>query len=436
MKTFSIMLAALSPIAFAAAQPLVSFPPLTQSDRSSAPAREAASTAFDFINSIGVNTHLNYFDTRYGNFPFVSGELQRVGIRHLRDGVHLQSAEYNRALYGRWIALGKLGIRFDAVLDPRSKLGPITPALLEEVDQLSGHTIESFEGPNELDISNMPDWPAVDRSFQQTIFKAAQPLPDRKAIELIGPSLAIARHAPELGDISAYIDMGNLHPYPAAKPPSIIFPEQSHLARIMAGSKSIVITESGYHNALRDHSDQPGVSEAAAAKYITRLYLENFAHGIVRTYLYEFLDEFADPDLKSFQKHWGLIRSDGTEKPAFGALKNLIAELHDDAEPAHRGSLAWSLNSSDPDIHHLLLQKSSGEFDLVLWQEIPSYDEKEQTDIVNPSRSTILTLAKRVRSVALYEPVTKSDPIHAYADISQVPVEIPDHPLVIRIMPQ
>jgi hypothetical protein len=435
MKTISISLVLFSSAVFVTMTPWLAPALATQVDASPLPIPEPAHSAFDFVNSIGVNTHLNYFDTQYGNFPFVSRELQRVGIHHLRDGVHLQNADYNNALYGRWAALGKLGIRFDAVLDPRSKLGAITPALLEEVDRLSGHSIESFEGPNELDISNMPDWPAVDRSFQQTIFKAAQSLPDRKALELIGPSLALARHAPALGDISAYIDVGNLHPYPAAKPPSIIFPEQTDLAGIMSGTKGIVITESGYHNGLRDHSDQPAVSEAPAARYITRLYLENFAHGITRTYLYEFLDESADSDLKSFQKHWGLIRSDGTEKPAFVALTNLIAELNDSAEPAHRSSLTWSLNSADPHIHHLMLQKSSGELDLVLWQEISSYDEKSQTDIVNPSRPAVLTLAHKARSVALYEPVVQADSTHTYTNVSQIKIEIPDHPLVIRIMP-
>ena len=113
--------------------------------------------------------------------------------------------------------------------------------------------------------------------------------------------------------------------------PSILFPEQTDLARIMCGTKPIVITESGYHNGLNDHSDQPGVSESAAAKYIPRLYLEDFANGIARTYLYEFLDESADSGLKSFQLHWGLIRADGSEKPAFIALKNLIGEVNDAA---------------------------------------------------------------------------------------------------------
>ncbi|MGB0052520.1 MAG: hypothetical protein WBQ02_09780, partial [Terracidiphilus sp.] len=138
---------------------------------------ERAQSAFDFVNSIGVNTHLNYFDRTYGNFPLLERELRSIGIRHLRDGAHLQDADYNQLLYGRWIELGKLGIRFDVVLDPRSNLGALTPQLLEKLEDLSGHTIESFEGANELDISNMSGWPAVDRSFQQQIYSAAKLLP-------------------------------------------------------------------------------------------------------------------------------------------------------------------------------------------------------------------------------------------------------------------
>jgi hypothetical protein len=408
--------------------------PPAQTAASPTLAPETARSAFDFVNSIGVNTHLNYFDTQYGNFPLVSRELHSLGIRHLRDGVHLQNDDYNRAVYSRWVQLGKLGIRFDAVLDPRNRLGSITPALLENVDQLSGHTIESFEGPNELDINQIPDWPSVDRSYQQAIFNAAASLPDRGAIQIIGPSLAFARHASQIGNISDSLDEGNLHPYPAGKTPSIIFPEQTRLARIMCGNKNIVVTESGYHNGLNDHSDQPGVSEAAAAKYIPRLYLENFANGIARTYLYELLDESPDPALKSFQLHWGLIRSDGTEKRAFLALKNLIAELNDTAETLHPEQLVWSLDTKGATVHHLLLQKSTGEFDLVLWQDVPSYDERAQSEITNPSSHATLSFSRPAQSVVLYEPVVQSQSIHTYAHTAQIVLDVPDHPVVVRIL--
>lgn len=394
---------------------------------------EQARSAYGFVNSIGVNTHLNYFDRLYGNFDLVERELRSVGIRHLRDGIHLQDSEYNKLLYGRWIELGKLGIRFDAVLDPRSKLGALTPQLLAHVEDVSGHTIESYEGPNELDISSDSEWLATDQSYQRMIFSAVRALSDANHLEVIGPSLAIAAHGAQSDAPLEGFDEGNLHPYPAGKMPSVIFPEQTLLARHIFGDKPIVFTETGYHNALNDHSDQPAVSEEVAAKYIPRLFLENFGRGIPRTFLYEFLDEAPDPGLKDNQLHWGLIRANGTEKPAFMALKRLIEDLNDESEPPSLGKLSWSLSNAKPSIHHLLLQKSSGEFDLVLWDEISSYDTKHQQDIANTPVETVLTLGGTAKSLRLYDPVGQDASLANYANTTKVSLAIPDHPLIVAI---
>lgn len=163
---------------------------------------ETPHTAFDFVNSVGLNTHLNYFDRLYGNFPLVERELQSLGVRHLRDGIHLQNTDYNNMLYGGWIQRGNRGVRFDAVLDPRSNLGPLSGAMLDEVDSLSGHTIESFEGPNEMDISGETDWPSVDQAYQNQIFDSKESMKEANSIAIIGPSLAFASKSAQLGDLS------------------------------------------------------------------------------------------------------------------------------------------------------------------------------------------------------------------------------------------
>lgn len=402
---------------------------------SPAPNGETARSAYDFVNSIGVNTHLNYFDRTYGNFALVERELTSVGILHVRDGVHLQNADYNHSVYGRWVQLGRNGIRFDAVVDPRSQLGPITPALLDQVNALAGNTIESLEGPNELDISNMPQWASQDRGFQKALFDAVRSMKSADAIQAIGPSMAFARHGSDVGELSDCADAVNLHPYPAGKPPAVIFPEQIALARKMAANEPIIVTETGYHNALNDHHDQPAVSEAAAAKYIPRLLLENYAHGLRRSYLYELLDEAPDPELKDNQLHWGLIRADGTEKPAFIASKNLIAELRDTQRVRHPQQLVWTISSHDGNIHHVLLEKSNGEFDLILWQEVSSYSTLTGSDIRNQPVSLALTLGRQVRSVALYEPSVQPQALRTYNNVSSIPLQIPDSPLVIAIAP-
>jgi hypothetical protein len=395
---------------------------------------ETPSSAYEFVNSIGVNTHINYFDRLYGNFPLVQRELASIGILHLRDGVHLQNDDYNATVYGRWAQLGKLGIRFNAVVDPRSNLGPITPELLEKVYLLSDRTIESIEGPNEMDISGTNNWSTVDRDFNDTLYRAVRQMQDSRHVKLIGPSMAFASHGHQVGDISDRNDFGNLHSYPAGKQPSTIFPEQTDLAKDLSGSHAIMMTESGYHNALNDHTDQPAVSENAAAKYVLRLFLENFIHGIPRTYLYELLDEAPDPSLKDNQLHWGLIRSDGTEKPAFSALKNLISELNDRTDSMHPRPLTWSLSGTKSVIDHLLLEKSNGELDLILWQEIPSFDPRREGDISNPPSTADLKLSVKAKMIRLYEPAVQAAPVRSFSDTDKFSIEIPDHPLVIQIL--
>ncbi len=397
---------------------------------------ETPASAFDFVNSIGINTHLNYFDRSYGDFPFIERELMNLGVRHLRDGVHLQDTDYNTLLYSRWMQLGRTGIRFDAVFDPRSNLGDMNSSLLNEVDSMAGHMIDAFEGPNEMDISGDRDWPSTDRNYQTQLFNAKRSSQNTHSIQVIAPSLAFASHGSQIGSLSGVIDLGNLHPYPAGAMPSVVFPEQIDLERVIGDNRKIVFTETGYHNAINEVNDQPGVSESAAAKYIPRLFLEDFAHGIVRTYLYELLDEAPDPSLTRPQLHWGLIRADGSEKPAFHALKNLIGVLKDGSEPAAVTPLRFALKTSSKEeshIHHLLLEKSDGTYDLVLWKEVPSYDIRRKVDIKNTSDPIQLTLARKSRNISVFDPVMQEEPIRISHDNSSLTLNVSDQPVIVEI---
>src|SRR5579863_4833405 len=108
--------------------------------------------------------------------------------------------------------------------------------------------------------------------------------------------------------------------------------------------------------------------------------------------------------------HWGLIRADSSEKPAFVALKNLIGELNDSVEPTSLMPFSWALDSKEAQLHHVLLQKSNGTFDLVLWQELSSYDVNSHADINNPTVAAMLTLDRKARRITLYQPVTQAEP--------------------------
>ena len=147
------------------------------------------------------------------------------------------------------------------------------------------------------------------------------------------------------------------------------------------------------------------------------------------------MDEAPDPGLTNFQMHWGLIRSDGLEKPAFTSVKNLISELNDSVEPERLQQLTYSLSAQNAQIHHLLLQRSDGDFSMIFWQEVQSYDYEKQQEITVSSRTITLTLAHSVQTLTTYQPTTQARPLQVYTNATSVSLEIPDHPLVVQIKP-
>jgi hypothetical protein len=400
------------------------------------PQRDTPHQVREFVDSMGVAAHLNYFDTAYGNFPLVQQRLKELGIRHVRDGAQLISPDYDRRLYDSWIGLADVGVHIDLVLDPRESLKQITPQKLKTIDSLSGGgVIESLEGPNELDISGIPNWPSAARDYQKLIWSVASNTPGFKNIPVYGPSMAQAANASRMGDLSPYVTEGNLHPYPGGNLPSIIFPSQPSLMASTYPNRKLVFTETGYHNALADHSDQPGISESAAAKYIPRIFLEDFNHGIARTFLYELFDEKPNPELTDNQKHFGLLRSDGSRKPAFIALRNMIAILNRDSQAGdvRPATLSYVAAGMTPEIHHTLLVKRPGVYDLILWREVSSFDLKSGKDIANTKRTVHLGFPSPPARVLLFDPLTGEDHVSQASGRSTYEIDVPDSPVIVKI---
>ena len=100
-----------------------------------------AKSADPFVDSIGVNTHLDYTGTPYARFDdIVKPKLQELGIRHIRDGVHL-----HEELLDKLQELSQLGIKSNLVF------GNDFDTVVAIALAASG-SIEAVEGPNETDL--------------------------------------------------------------------------------------------------------------------------------------------------------------------------------------------------------------------------------------------------------------------------------------------
>ncbi|MEY4518755.1 MAG: hypothetical protein RLZZ499_1354 [Cyanobacteriota bacterium] len=403
---------------------------------------EQARSANDFVDSIGVAVHISYRDTGYDKYnEIIKPRLQELGVSHIRDGVRLEDVDTQQ----KFLDLAKIGIKSTLVMDPRdentsSRAVTVVKSILESV--------EAVEGPNEWEMHPElqyagQSFPEGVRQFQAELYKAMKADPSTAYIPVLSPSILADHKAPELGKVAC--DIGNIHHYPRGKWGIPIDGIEGKLTvgRILCGNQSIIMTESGYNTSVYDRS-QYGVSEKVAAKYLLRLFLEYFNLGIKRFYTYELIDFKPNSQGSQSGWHYGLLRYDGSPKPDFIALKNLISLLKD-ANKTKTSNLTSNLLNLKPleatlqgnttNIHQTLLQKSNGNFYLILWQEVPSFEHQTKTELVVPKRLLTLTLNTPISKAAIYQPVNSITPLKKYKNVKRLKLQVPDHPLVIELTP-
>lgn len=392
-----------------------------------------------FVETIGVNTHLHFLDSVYDDrYPLVKEKLSELGVRHARNGAILaSSSSTNDLFYGRLRKLTALGIRFNMSVDPgRQNQETINEAKIARIKQLAGSALESFEGPNEYNKSGDPKWAKTLTGYQKDLYRAVKGNPSTKEVPVLSP--AIAKPYPErLPDLRAFSDYANMHSYPGGRNPSTSTLENYSIpaARAVGGNKPLVSTETGYHAALNYTGHHSQVSERAMGKYVPRLFFEYFNQGIVRTYLYEFIDSYPNPQRDERDLHFGLLRNDGTGKPAYVALKNLIDLLEDPGPDFETGSLDYSLSGNTADVHRTLLQKRDGRFYLVLWQEVSSYNLEAKRDISVVDRKVTLTLNQSISKAVIYRPNRSVTPLEQHSSPRRLTLEVPDELLIVELTP-
>lgn len=378
-----------------------------------------------FVESIGVNTHLGYSDTIYREYEHtIKPRLLELGVRHIRDGT------FNDEVARKYLDLGKHGIKVLLITDSRravSKARAIAPALF------------AIEGMNEPDTRGN-DWVERTRADQRALYEAIKGDSALAQFPVLVSSLANIRDNPaKLGSLTQWLDYGNIHPYAAGQPPSRHWGWGTTMeralgeARKVSEHKPIIATECGYHNRLLEKG-HPGCSETAAGNYFPRLLAVYFNAGLKRSYTYEFADEKHDPEFLDKEQHFGLIRRDGSPKPAFVALKNMISLLKNPGEAFQPTALAFSLETRADNIHQLLLQKRNGRHFLLLWQEAACYDTSTRKDIEVPDKEVTLNLATPA-ALTIYRPSSSDTVWERVTSGRKHNLRIPAELAVIEIMP-
>jgi len=421
-------------------------------DAGTRPGGRVAAPASDLTDSVGVNVHLSYRNTSYGDLGKVQKALEYLGVHHLRDIITKDQRQLDQI-----DALMAKGYDFNFMIPP--DLGSI-PEQIARMRPRAGH-IASVEGPNEDDLTkshvyNGKGFPDGTRMMQGDLYGQVKADPDLgrngKDIPVIAPSLGRGASYGQLGDLSASVDFGNTHNYFASgAPPGSSWREKIAEAQVVAKGRRMVATEGGYHTAEGISTGNLGLNPETHGKYMMRFLLSQYEFGWERTYIYELLDLDSDPGKSDRAKNWGLFDANGSPKPAARGISAMMALLHDGAagETSERmggrkakgkgrvGVLDYTLTGMPPTGEELLLKKRDGRFYLLLWNEVNNWDERAARALAPAEQSITVSLATAATTVNLYRPLSNgTDAVETHHKVTQIGVGLPDHPVIVEIVPR
>ena len=398
-------------------------------------------SAAEFVDSVGVNTHFRHRGSAYDtHFDLLRQKLRAANIRHIRDGAMDRDGEFfERDASDRFTALGEDGIRVIYIFRPLVPRG-----FVQGWPERVKPSFAAYEMPNELNQRKDLPWAEALRVWAPLFHDYVRTARPRTNYPIVGPSIADVGGNPhaQLGDLSAYLDYGNLHKYyrahhPATKgygnpgaPPCDAFRYGSLeyslcQVRRVSRDKPIWCTEAGYATeGVRERSVPPEIQ----ARYLTRMLLLHFKAGIPRTYVYQLADHGKDAG-----GSMGLLDAQGREKPAYRAISALLSELADEREPPG-GSPRFELKDAPENLEGAAFAKSDGSFRVVLWLEQSSYDVKAARVTDAKAREAALELPPGWRSRRLLNP-TPDGRLDAQRleHAGTVPLTLTDQPLVLDV---
>ncbi len=391
---------------------------------------EVARPATVFLDSLGINAHVSLAEGPYKDVFALTGKLDYLGLKHVRDDVHETSSTI-----ARYETLGAEGIKLTLML---------SPALVPDIDgalsalEPAASIIDTFEGANDVAFTS-PTYKgysgiAAALAYQRSLWSFS------KAHSQFATTTKVAQftYGPVVANPEepGLADVGNVHLYPRSKQPP--FYTIALAARTLGlPSSKVYITEFNYPTSL--DSDR-GVDEATQAKYLLDGLLDSSKLGFLRTYIDEVMDEGLVPSEP--QLNFGLFHFDGTPKLSARAVHNLTRILGRGVTNLPRtsapGALTYSIGQNlslgcmDANIYHLLLQGPAGNFYLVVWAEPPLYSGTGT--IAPPAPHPVTVTFPSVHSdIQVYDPLVGTQAIGEYQTANSVTVSTVDHPLIISI---
>ncbi|WP_035700055.1 RHS repeat protein [Bradyrhizobium genomosp. I (2014)] len=397
-------------------------------------------SASGFINSIGVNTHAGFGWTGYNNLALMADDLEYLGVTRLRDAMGTSPAS-QPVIEG----LAAAGYKFDFLASsalPQMGTTGLQKYIVSLEKFLASHpgSISAIEGLNEANHQpfsyNGSSSLSAAAQFQSVLYQAVKGDAALSSIPVFNLSLAYndPQGYGQLGNMSGSVDFANAHAYVSTS-----LTTNSSLAATLsavstaAPGKPVVITETGY--TTQANTQYLGVNETVQAKSILNTLVDAYKAGVGATYLYELFDRDSSAANTNPEANYGLFNSDGTPKLAATAIHNLTTILADDGKGDLQPTdpLNYTLSNMPASGHSMVLGKSNGAYELVVWAEPKLWNDATDTEVSNAAQTVTVNLGAVRHTVKVYDTLTGTTAMASYTDVSTITVPVSDHPLIIEV---
>jgi len=160
------------------------------------------------------------------------------------------------------------------------------------------------------------------------------------------------------------------------------------------------------------------VTEEIHALNLLSMYLDQFKRGWSYTNVYLLRDRVDEAGNQKF----GFYRPDYTPRKAAVYLHNLTTILADTGALRKPGKLRYSIPGEPATVHDMLLEKSDGVFELIVWGER-----------VKGSDRVTVQLGSAHPSIAVYDPTVGVTPIETHQRVNSLALTLSDHPVILAL---
>lgn len=167
-------------------------------------------------------------------------------------------------------------------------------------------------------------------------------------------------------------------------------------------------------------NDEVGITEEIQARLYLNLYLSQFKQGWKHTAIYLLKGRANEPAHEKF----AFFTLDNKPKKAAQYLHNFTSILTDDKPVGKLQKLNYSISDQPSTIHDLLLQKSNGNFMLLLWGE--RFKSGGTDDIT-------VNLGGKCKKINIYDPTMGTDPVKKLTNRKSVKLSLSIHPVIVEI---